>query len=505
MFALALWDAAKRQLYLARDRFGIKPLYLARAGASFAFASELRALAAGGFPEERTLDPVEIHHFLAQGWLSPQGSPWRDVRALAPGAVVRIDADGAHDEAPLWTPPPPVDAVDDDAALDALEACLAAASKRQLVADVPVGVFLSGGLDSSTLSALVRRAETGPLRTFSVGFVGPDAVSELPEARRVAEHLGSEHHEIVMEPEEVARDLDTILAGLDAPLADPTAIPTWYMARLARENVTVALSGEGADEIFGGYRRQHLDTRLDGLRAPVRALLPRALRLLGRPVSPRLRARLAMEPGPARMLDWSRLFTRPELGELLAVPLGDEETWVARHEEAAARFAALAERDPLTARLEIDRTGFLPGDLLPKVDRMSMAHSLEVRVPFLDNEVVDLVLPWPGRLKHAARRNKVLLRRLIPRLLPAEVSKRPKRGFEVPIGAWLRSALRPALLERLGGTDHALSALVRPDALSRLLAEHLSAERDHGKALWALLVLEDWARRSGTRPGESPA
>ena len=492
-FALAVWDGGRRTLYLARDRFGIKPLYLCREGGELAFASELRALRAGGFPAAPRLDPVQLRHYLAYGYLASVGSPLTGVRSLPPASVLAVNADGGERLATYWRPPRAGErAAVPDGITEMLRTELASAVDRQLVADVPAGVFLSGGLDSSTLCTLARSRVSGPLRTFSVGFEGPEAVSELPYAREVAKFLDSDHHELVMEPGTVAEDLDRILEGLDAPLADPTVIPTWYMSRLAHEKVTVALSGEGADEIFGGYARQRYDVALDRLGAAGRRLLPIVLRLAGRRPSDRLEHRLRMAPGLERQLDWGRIFSANEIDDMTTAPLVSEEAMFGPYLELAARWREYAATDPVNGRLATDRETFLAGDLLPKVDRMSMAHSLEVRVPYLDNRVVDLVLPLPGRLKQSLRRDKILLREAAADLLPPSAATRRKRGFEVPIGAWLRGPLRPALLDLLSWKTITRQGLLQPHSVGRLVDEHLGEKEDHGRALWALVVLSAW-------------
>jgi asparagine synthase (glutamine-hydrolysing) len=500
MFALAVWDGGRQRLHLARDRFGIKPLYLCRDGDELAFASELRALEAGGFPASTRHAAPQLRHYLAYGYLSPGGAPFEDVRSLPPATMLTVDADGSERFDTYWDPP----GADESRAVphrivDRLREVLDDAVARQLVADVPVGVFLSGGLDSSTLSALARGKVSGPLRTFSVGFEGPDAVSELPAAREIAAHLESDHHELMMDPDEVARDLEQIIDGLDTPLADPTAIPTWYMSRLARQRVTVALSGEGADEVFGGYARQRYDVALDRFGAVGRRLLPLALKLAGRPPSGRLESRLRMAPGLSRQLDWGRVFSAAEIDRLTAVTPATEAEMLAPYAELDGRWRRWASADPVNGRLETDRRTFLPGDLLPKVDRMSMAHSLEVRVPYLDNQVADLVLALPGRFKQTLGRDKIILRRTAADLLPKAGALRRKRGFEVPIGTWLRGPLRPALTDFLAGETVARQGLLWPHEVARLVDEHLEGRSDHGRALWTLMVLSRWLDRGGRR------
>jgi asparagine synthase (glutamine-hydrolysing) len=493
MFALAVWEGDQRRLYLARDRFGIKPLFVASGEHGLAFASELHALRAGGWPTNPRLDPLQLRHYLAYGFLSPQGAPFDTVRSLPPASVVEIDTDGRERQSTYWMPPRSGTAeIASGELVEDLRRALGRAVARQLVADVPVGVFLSGGLDSSTLCSLARDHGAGALRTFSIGFEGPGAISELPSAREVATFLDSEHHEMMMDPAVVARDLDHIFDRLDAPLADPTVIPTWYMSRLAREQVTVALSGEGADEIFGGYARQRYDVAVDRIGVVGRKLLPILLGLGGRSPSDRLRKRLRMAPGLQRQLDWGRLFSAQEIDEMVADPLASESDLLEPYAELAERWRLFAISDPVNGRLAADREIFLPGDLLPKVDRMSMAHSLEVRVPYLDNEVVDLMLPLPGKLKQRLRHDKVLLRKAACPFLPQTAATRRKRGFEVPIGGWLRGSLRPAMIDLLSPDRLARQGLLKPDPVGRLVDRHLAGRADLGRCLWSLMVLSRW-------------
>ena len=503
MFALALWDGRERVLHLARDRFGIKPLFWCREGAGIAFASELRALLAGGFPARLEIDPVELRHYLALGFPSPNGTLLDGVRAVPAASVLSFEEGGGERLRSYWRPPGPEDraTVPADAAAE-LRELLGKAVERQLVADVPVGVFLSGGVDSSTVSALAQRSVSGALSTFSVGFEGPGAVSELPAARAVAEHLGSDHHELVMNPVTVARDLDAILDGLDTPNADCTAIPTWYMSRLARDRVTVALSGEGADEIFGGYERQRFDVAFDLLGAPGRRCVPMAMRLVGRTPSERVLERSRMTPGLARQLHWGRIFTAVEIDELTTASLASEEAMLGSLADLADRWLRFDRADPVNGRLATDRESFLPGDLLPKVDRMSMAHSLEVRVPFLDNEVADFVLPLPGRVKATLMRDKVLLRRAVKGVIPQTAATRRKQAFATPIGPWLRADLRSAADDLLAPESVRRRGLFEPDVVKRIFDEHIEGRRDHGTALWTLMVLESWQRRLDGRPEE---
>jgi len=491
MFALAIWDRQLRTLFLARDRFGIKPLFVEEDRERLTFASEFATLlvADGG---SRRLDRRELRHYLYQKYTSPAGTILDSIRSLPPATVLEAGPQGRR-RYRYWEPPPANGSpVDEREASRELARRLDAATRRQLIADVPVGVFLSGGVDSSTLAAMVGRVRSEPLASFSVGFEGRGAVSELPAARQVADHLGTHHHELSMEPQRIARDLDRILSSLDGPLGDSTCVPTWYMCRLARAGVTVALSGEGADEIFGGYPRQLYDVWLDRLGPLGRSVLPALMRLSGRRPSQRFRRRLGMPPGLERQLDWSRVFSREEIDSLALEPLPGEDEMLALHDGLARRWRKLNAGDPLNARLAADRELFLPGDLLPKVDRMSMAHSLEVRVPYLDHDVTDWMLGLPGRLKARGLEGKRVLKRITGELLPETVARRPKQGFEAPVSQWLRGALREPLTDYLGEASVRDRRLFRPEAVGRMVREHLDETADHGEKLWLLLALESW-------------
>jgi asparagine synthase (glutamine-hydrolysing) len=507
MFALALWDRRERKLYLARDRFGIKPLFVSREGDRLCFASELGALLAGGVPESPRLDRLELRHYLFQKYTSPHGTILEGVRPLAPATVLEIAPDGERSWR-YWDPPGVGEAtgpLGDDDAVERLGELIGEAATRQLVADVPVGVFLSGGIDSGTLAAMVRRSTGGAPSTFSIGFGGSkDVANELPQAAAIARFVGTNHHELLLEPRRVADDLPAILGALDGPLGDPTAVPTWYMSKLARETVTVALSGEGADEIFGGYDRQRFDAWMDRLGPLGRRVVPGAMALArGRRPSPRLRERLQMPRGLDRQLDWSRVFTAGEIDALAREPLPDEGRMHALHEDLARRWHERADVDPINARLETDRELFLVGDLLPKVDRMSMAHSLEVRVPYLDNDLADFALTQPGSRKVRGRQVKWMLRRFASSVLPDDAASRPKQGFDVPVAEWLRGPLREVLTDFLSESAVRRRGLFRPEAVSAMVDRHLGGEADHGERLWLLVALEGWMQASlDRRPAE---
>ena len=495
MFALAIWDRAARTLFLARDRCGVKPLFICQDGDTLGFASEFGALLTGGFATDRSVNRAELRHYLFQKYLSPGGSILRGIRSLPPGTVLEVGPHGERQYRYWEVPAEPDTSISEAEALERLGTLLRLAVRRQLVADVPVGLFLSGGLDSGTLTDLVRAEGRGAVRTFSVGFEGSGVVSELPQAARLARALGTEHTELLLDPATVAGDLDRIAGRLDGPLGDATAIPTWYVSRLAREKVTVALSGEGADEIFGGYPRQTLDVRIDGLGGIGKGLLGIGLWLSGRPASSRLQRRLRMAPGLGRQLDWSRVFTGAAIDDLALEPLSTEAEMMELHSAFAARREKMARADRLNARLETDRELFLPGDLLPKVDRMSMSHSLEVRVPYLDDDLVQFMTSLPGRFKARWGKDKRLLRRLASGRLDGTLAGRRKQGFDVPIASWLRGPLRMALTDYLSEGTVRRRGWFRPSVVLNLLRQHLRGEVNHGEPLWLLLALEIWLQR----------
>ena len=487
MFAFALWDARRSRLLLARDRIGIKPLYYREANGGVAFASELQCIA-GLRDLSAELDHEAIAWYLALGYVPDPRSVYRDVRKLPPGHVLTWDADSGVRISRYWTP-----ACEERADLDEIEAIrevqrlIEESVAMHLEADVPLGAFLSGGLDSSTVVATMCRQAPGRVRTFSIGF-DEAGYNEAPDAAAIARALGTEHTELVVRPDADAL-VDDIVTAFDEPFADSSALPTFLVSKLARQSVAVALSGDGGDELFGGYTRYR--------RTLASAGVPRVLRAPLRSIAARLPHAL---PGRNRLLDWTRDM-RGRYAATVALPLRASEGGVAARSVADSvpalddyldgSFLQAATRDFPTQMTLVDMLTYLPGDILTKVDRMSMKVSLEARVPLLDHELIEFAVSLPGKFKLRDGSGKWILRRAAQGLVPEMALRKAKRGFEVPLAQWFRGPLRHRL-EALARARSRLEPWVDFRALERILGEHLCGRRDHSAVLWRLVVLDRW-------------
>ncbi len=514
MFALAIWDAPRRRLVLARDRLGQKPLVYRRDAGRIAFASELKSLLA--LPEAdlpRRLDPLALDRYLAYGYINHPSTILEGVYKLPP-AHYAVWREGHLELTRYWDPNWDLE-LDRTAAEDAeaLRATLDEAVREQMVADVPLGAFLSGGVDSSIVVGLMQRASTRPVQTFSIGF-GDPAFDETRYAELVAKALGTEHHAFTVEPR-AWETLPALAQQFDEPFADSSALPTWHVARETRRHVTVALTGDAGDELFAGYDRYRavaLAAWLDRLPGAPRAFLggpvARALPASVRAKTPLRRVRRLLEgigqAPEARYLRWVGMFDETARASLYSDEFLDHLGRAAAHrpEEAdpasvlARAFAAAPGRDPVTRASIVDLLTYLPGDLLAKVDLASMGHGLECRSPFLDHRVVELALAMPIRRKLRLRggRSKVVLKDAFADLLPPEIRRRPKMGFGVPIDRWFRGELKDELRAVLLDPVALNRGLFRPEAVESLIDEHLTSRRDHAYRLWALLMLELWFR-----------
>ena len=496
MFGIAIWDARTSTLLLARDRVGIKPLYYAEVGGRLLFGSEAKCLLAN--PEvDRELDPRALDHYLAYLYTPRDRSIFRGIRKLPPGHFLKVHA-GRVDVAHYWQLP--IDrtfAGSEAEALDQLEGTLAAAVGSHMVSDVPLGAFLSGGIDSSIVVALMAKASTRPVKTFSIGF-DEAPFNELPHARAIAEHLGTEHHEFIVRPDALGI-LDRLIWHFDEPFADSSAIPTWYVSEMARRHVTVVLSGDGGDELFGGYDRYLPHPRVASFDRLVpgvgRVIAAAAWRGLPHGVRGKNFLRHVARDAQGRFLDSVTFYHADERRELLShdaqQALGEWDT------EAAFRapFDRMRQLPFPSQMMAFDFETYLPEDCLTKVDRMSMAHSIESRVPLLDHLVVEFAASLPASLKIQGSRRKHLLKELAFRLVPRHLLDRPKQGFGVPIGNWFRGSLRDTFGDVIGSSVTRQRGYFNQTFVSRVLDEHLAGTRDHSLRLWQLLVFELWHRQ----------
>ena len=509
MFAAAVWDRRTRTLTLARDRLGIKPLYymlLDGGDGGIAFASEARALLA--VPEApRAIDPTALSHYLSFGTTPADRGLLRDVRKLEPGHVLRVEEGRVHSPRRYWHLRFPTlePALSEAEAEEHLRALLVDAVRAHLESDVPVGAFLSGGLDSSTVVALMAREGHRP-HTFSVGFDERD-FDELRYARLVADRFGTRHDELVVRPD-VWSLVEDVVRDLDEPLADVSAIPTWLVSRRAARRVKVVLSGDGGDEVFGGYPRYGQELRearrLDRLPGSVRRGLGAVSRWLPDRARGRRWLRHASLAPHLRYVDEQSLFPSDLKARLVTADLARALAAVADPVEERVALHAHAPRDPLARLLYLDTHTYLPLDILTKVDRMSMAHSLEVRPPLLDTPLVEAMAAMPSRWKVDGAEHKRLFRRAVRPWLPPEILAREKRGFGVPIRAWFRGPLRAGVRELLLERRTVERGLFDPAGVRAVLDEHESGRRDQSLQLWSLLVLELWTRAVLDR-GAAPA
>lgn len=498
MFAVALWDARRRRLILARDRYGIKPLYYREAQGELSFASELRAFPRG----EIDVDALEA--FLAFNSIPAPLTIFHEVRKLPPGHVLTWDE--GRLEVMRYVRPAPVAAADvrrDDEAelVEELRARLRDSVRAHLVSDVPVGVLLSGGIDSSTLTALAAQESSEPVRTFSIGFE-ERSFDELADARLVAERYGTRHDELVLRPD-AALLLPALAEAFDEPFADSSALPTYLVSQLAAGRVKVALSGEGGDELFGGYYTYTADLlalRAGGLARFARPLVDRLPSSSGRAsfdYKAKRFVRGAHLPPLERHHAWKEIFSPSARAELTGRRHGFDPVDLLR-----ARFAETEGAELLARLQDVDLGTYLVDDLLVKTDRASMAHSLEARVPFLDPMVTNFALALPSRHKARGLRKKVLLRKAVAPLLPAPLLRRRKRGFSIPAAAWLRGELEPFARDTLSAGTLRRQGFFDPDGVGKLLDDHVSRKEDLSRQLWGLLAFTLWHERhveSGSR------
>jgi asparagine synthase (glutamine-hydrolysing) len=528
MFAIAAWDVRERELHLVRDRLGKKPLYFGWQGETFLFGSELKALRA--HPAfTATLDRDSLASYLRYSYVPAPRSIYEGIHKLRPGTrvVIRPDRPGEILSTERYWDPVEVArrgiqdplVLPDGEATDALETLLLDAVKLRMYADVPLGAFLSGGIDSSTVVALMQAQATGPVRTFTIGFDAA-AYDESGHARAVAAHLGTDHTELLLSPEETRAVVPRLPTLYDEPFADVSQIPTFLVAQLARTSVTVALSGDGGDEVFGGYRRyvagSRLWSRVASVPTPVRsaaaaalsAVAPGAWDTVGA-VADRL-----LPTSRSGLVDGNRV---GKLASVLDVASVEElylrltSTWLQPERllirgaeqptnlpDQADGFAA----PPLRMMLA-DLQSYLPDDILTKVDRATMGTSLEARAPLLDHRVVEFAWRLPLGQKIRSGEGKFLLRRLLERHVPRAMTNRPKQGFGVPIDSWLRGPLRDWAQDLLSESRLLREGFLRPEPIQAALTEHLGGRRNRQHQLWNVLMFEAWLDDTAAPPGSA--
>jgi asparagine synthase (glutamine-hydrolysing) len=500
MFAFAIWDRARRRLLLARDRLGIKPLYYAVRDRELLFASEIKAILAAGSLRP-TLNQAVLPEFLATRFVAGEETFFSGIRKLLPGRTLSWSPLEGFRERRYWRLPAALDERPStfQERTSELHARLDAAVRSHLMSDVPLGLFLSGGLDSGGLAALMAPMVAEPIRTFAVGFSEPEA-NELAYARLVARAVGAEHREVVVSPQEFFAALPTLIWHEDEPIAFTSSVPLYFVSRLAREHVKVVLTGEGADELFLGYPWYRVTAWNERLGRPYWTWVPRRLRERVRRAVPALppsirryarRTFLALEPEP-RALFYENFAAFPEALQrgLLADPgLLDASDPYAE----GLRYYTEAPGGTPERMSHADLQTYLV-ELLMKQDQMSMAASIESRVPYLDHELVEYAAALPARFKLCGRRTKAVLREAFRGLIPPEILTRRKMGFPVPVGRWLRGPFWPVVEEFVLGPRALRRGFFQPPALRRLAEEHRAGAWEHGERLWLLVNLEIWQR-----------
>jgi asparagine synthase (glutamine-hydrolysing) len=491
MFAVALWDAPRRRLVLARDRYGIKPLYWRHAGHELAFASEVRALPRG----EVDLDALEC--FLAFNSIPAPFSIFREIRKLPAGHLLVWENGDVRVERyarPAPSPQGELRTGDEAELVEELRARLRDSVRAHLLADVEVGVLLSGGVDSAALAALAAQETPEPVHTFTIGFA-ERSFDERADARLVAERYGTNHHELLVKPDPELL-LRALADAFDEPFADSSALPTYLVSQLAAGHVKVALSGEGGDELFGGYYTYAADLLADRvaplarLARPLVEVLPASTRKASLDYKAKRFVRAAHLPPLERHHGWKEVFSRDARAELTGRQVAVDPVDVLR-----ARYAETEGADALARLQDVDLGVYLVDDLLVKTDRASMAHSLEARVPFLDPLVTNLAFALPTRHKVRGLAKKVLLRRAVEPLLPREVVHGRKRGFSIPAAAWLRGELAPFARATLSAETLSRQGFFSPEPVARMLDDHAMGREDLSRQLWGLLAFTLWYER----------
>jgi asparagine synthase (glutamine-hydrolysing) len=499
MFAIAVWDEKNGRLLLARDRAGKKPLFFYRDARRIVFGSEIKALFAhADVPIE--VEPGAVVSYFMHGYVPHPGTMYRGIAQIDPATVATVRLDGAFDTRVYWRLDYPdaghAAAIGVAEARETVRGLVTQAVKRRLVSDVPLGAFLSAGIDSTIVVGLMSAMATEPVKTFTIGFEGDEAFDETAGARLVARRFGTAHTEFRVKPD-AAGLLDRLVWHYDGPFGDSSAIPTFLVSQMTRAHVTVALTGDGGDELFAGYLRFRAALAADRLPRGTAGALDAALRLL--PAAPNERhplararrfARFMALPRLERAARWSSAFQDdlPSLLDPEVLAAGDLDPLA----PVRALLASIGRYSPLSQLLAANFASYLPDDLLVKTDRATMANSLEARAPLLDTALMEYAARLPDRFKLRGGRTKAILRDAFADLIPPEIDRRPKTGFGVPLDAWFRGELRDLVRDTLLAPTAALRRFVRADRVARLVDEHDRRAANHGQRLWSLVSFERW-------------
>lgn len=498
MFAVALYDIRKRELVLVRDRLGKKPLYWSFVGDTLIFGSELKALLAHP-ATPRALDHRSVAHYFAREYVPTPRTIYANVHKLPPGSILRFTGDSPSITS-FWNPHIEQDSMNEVSALARFDSLLKNAVQERLVSDVPLGVLLSGGIDSSTVAYYAANASEQKIQTFSIGFSEKE-FDEASYARLVAKHIGTEHHEQILSGKDALALVQDIPQVFDEPVADASVLPMLLLSRFAREHVTVALGGDGADETLLGYPTfqaeqyaklyAHIPETLRMLLRKSVDLLPASTDYMSLDFKARKFTHDFSEDPMTRHLQWLGSFKESELDIVLSPEVaqdsgGINQELIQQWNEECPKLTGLGALSHLYLRT------YLMDQVLVKVDRASMRYGLEVRAPFLSHDVVEFLLALPPEMKYRNGRGKYLLRTLMRGRLPDEILDRPKQGFAAPVGNWLRSELKNLATDVLSDTNIQKSGLFQTAEISRLLQEHLSGRKNHSKKLWTLLVFQLW-------------
>lgn len=501
MFGFALWDSARQRLFLARDRLGIRPLYYKSQNGALLFGSEIKSILM--HPEAReSLNLQALGHYLSLKYVPAPETMFSGIHALRPGHTLTCDRTGIKIKR-YWDvsfAANDTHHVSEESWAEQLEALLRESVRLHLVSDVPFGAFLSGGVDSSLIVALMHQVMEVPVKTFSVGFQGggAEAFSELPYARLVAKQFGTDHHEIYVTPNDLMNLAEKVIWHLDQPVADNACVANYMVSKLASQHVKMALTGEGGDELFAGYARyagEQLSSLFRVVPSPAKSMALAAVERLPGLRRPKVALRALCQPDALiRLTNWFPLFNRARKSSLLNDDLFHQLADPYAEGVFHAQLDGAKTKDWLSRMLYVDTKLWLPDDLLARGDKTSMAASLEGRVPLLDHKLVEFAASLPSNMKIKRLARKYLLKKVARKWLPAEVIDRKKEGFPMPFSLWFRKECRPFVHDLLSSATVKRRGLFRPDYVQTLLQEHDAKTADHGNLIWGLLSVELWHR-----------